>query len=294
MSSKSDIKVRKKKETDNLYARNRTMAVLSRVITYLLALTIVYPIIFIVLVSFKNNQEFFSNIWGLPSIWRWSNYSYAWLNGKIGKYALNSIIVSLTAVLGTLVLSAPAGYALSKMHIPKSKTIISILLGLNFVPSVAVFVPLYVQLINMKLSKSLMMLIIPYIVWQIPFSIYIFKNFFDTIPGQLLEAARVDGCREMKTFFRIILPISRPAVATVMVFNFINIWGEYIWASVASTSTTEIQTIPVGLLTFRGEYGIQWGPFAAAIVIIIVPLLIIFVYLQRYFIQGLTAGAVKG
>jgi len=294
MSSNSKKKVLRRKDIDNLYARNRKMAILSRVITFLLALSIVYPIVFIILVSFKNNQEFFSNIWGLPKIWRWSNYPYAWVTGQVGKYAMNSVIVSLSAVIGSLVFSAPAGYALSKMHIPKAKTIISVLLGLNFIPSVAVFVPLYVQLINMKLSKSLMMLIIPYIVWQIPFSIYIFKNFFDTIPGQLLEAARVDGSKEIMTFFRIVLPISRPAVATVMVFNFINIWGEYIWASVAATSTTEIQTIPVGLLSFRSEYGIQWGPFAAAIVLIIVPLMLIFIYLQRYFIQGLTAGAVKG
>ena len=270
------------------------MVAFSRIVTVLFAITVLYPLIFILLVSFKNNQEFYSNIWGFPSIWRWPNYSYAWTIGRIGKYSLNSVIVSLSAVIASVVISALAGYALSKMHIPKAKSIISILLGLNFIPSVAVFVPLYIQLISMNMNKTLMMLIIPYIVWQIPFSIYIFKNFFDSIPKQLLEAARVDGSKELMTFFRIVLPITRPAVATVMVFNFINIWGEYIWASVASSSSTDIQTIPVGLLYFRGEYGIQWGPFAAAIIIIIVPLMLIFIYLQRYFIQGLTAGSVKG
>ena len=262
--------------------------------TILFAITVIYPIIFILLVSFKNNQEFYSNIWGLPEVWRWSNYSYAWGAGNIGKYALNSFIVSITAVIGSVVFTAPAGYALSKMQIPHSKLIISLMLGLNFVPSVAVFIPLYSQLISMHLNKTLFMLILPNLVWQIPFSIYIFKNFFDSIPTALIEAARVDGSSEVRTFLQIILPNMRPAVATVMVFNFINIWGEYIWASVASSSTTAIQTLPVGLLYFRGEYGIQWGPFAAAILIIILPLLLVFIYLQRYFIQGLTAGAVKG
>lgn len=283
-----------KNVSENLYARNRQLVAFSRVITFLSAVTILYPLVFIILVSFKNNQEFYSNIWGLPQIWRWSNYSYAWVNGKIGKYALNSFIVSISAVIASVLLSTFAGYSLSKMHIPKAKSIISILLGFNFVPSVAVFIPLYMQLINMNLNKTLMMLILPYMAWQIPFSIYIFKNFFDSIPKQLLDAARVDGSNEIMTFLRIILPIGRPAVATVMVFNFIHIWGEYIWASIASSSSTDIQTLPVGLLYFRGEYGIQWGPFAAAIIIIIVPLMLIFIYLQRYFIQGLTAGAVKG
>jgi len=282
------------KDTENLYAKTKPLVAASRVITILCAVTVLYPLVFIVLVSFKNNQEFYSNIWGFPEIWRWSNYSYAWVNGEIGKFALNSVIVSLSAVLASALLSALAGYALSKLHIPKAKSIIAILLGLNFVPSVAVFIPLYIQLINMHLNKTLLMLILPYMAWQIPFSIYIFKNFFDSIPAQLLDAARVDGCNEIRTFFSIILPLARPAVATVMVFNFINIWGEYIWASVASSSSTKIQTLPVGLLYFRGEYGIQWGPFAAAILIIIVPLMLIFIYLQRYFIRGLTAGAVKG
>ena len=280
--------------TDNLFHRNRPLVVLSRVITVLCALTIVYPLVFIILTSFKNNQEFYSNIWGLPDVWRWSNYSYAWETGNVGRYALNSVIVTLTAALGSTALAASAGYALSKLHIPKAKLIISVLLGLNFIPNVAVFIPLYSQLIGMGLNKTLMMLIIPNLVWQIPFSVYIFKNFFDSIPSALLEASRMDGSGELRTFWQIILPNVLPAIATVIVFNFITIWGEYIWASVAASSTTAIQTLPVGLLYFRGEYGVEWGPFAAAITIIILPLLAVFIYLQRYFIQGLTAGAVKG
>ena len=287
-------KKNKRKVSTDLYNNNKKLVVVSRVVTILFSLTIIYPIIFIVLVSFKNNQEFYSNIWGLPEVFRWSNYEYAWKEGNIGKYASNSMIVTLTAVIGSVVFSAPSGYALSKLGIPKSKTIMSVLLALNFIPNVAVFIPLYTQLIKMHLNKTLYMLIFPNLVWQIPFSIYIFKNFFDSIPSALIEAARIDGSSEFTIFFRVIMPNVRPAFATVMVFNFINIWGEYIWASVAASSTTSIQTIPVGLLYFRGEYGIQWGPFAAAIVVIVIPLLIVFIYLQKYFIQGLTAGAVKG
>ena len=270
------------------------MVSISRVFTVLPAITIIYPIIFIVLISLKSNQDFYSNIWGLPDIWRWNNYVFAWVQREVGKYAWNSIIVSLSGVFASVFISALGGYALSKMYIPKAETILAILMTFNFVPGVAVYISLYIQMINMHLNRTLWMLILPYMTWQIPFSLYIFKKFFDSVPTELLEAARIDGSGEMQTFFRVIVPLVRPAIATVMVFNFIHIWGEYMWASIASSSSIAIQTLPVGLLRFRGEYGIEWGPFAAAIMIIVLPLMLIFIYLQRYFIQGLTSGAVKG
>ena len=288
------IKAKKRAAAPTPYSKSTSLKIISRVIIILLSLTVVYPLIFIVLVSFKNNQEFYSNIFGLPQVWRFENYAAAWVEGKIGLYAFNSIVVTVAAVIGSVLFTALGGYALSKMHIPGAKAIITALMTLNFVPGVAVYIPLYMQMIDMKLSGSLWMLILPYLTWHIPFSIYIFKNFFDSIPSELMEAARVDGSGEVRLFFKVILPLVRPAVATVMVFNFIGTWGEYMWASIASSSSTKIQTIPVGLLYFRGEYGIEWGPFAAAITIIVVPLIAIFIYLQRYFIQGLTAGAVKG
>lgn len=273
---------------------NRYMQWLSRILTVILSLIVVYPIIFTLFVSFKNNQEFYSNIWGMPTVWRYENYVYAWVDGKIGQYALNSIIVTACAVIGSVLVTAFGGYALSKMRIPKAKLIISLLMIFNFVPGVAYYIPLYSQMIRLKLNKTLLMLILPYMAWQVPFSIYIFKNFFDTLPSELLEAARMDGASEIKVFIDIMLPLVKPAIATVVVFNFINIWGEYMWASIAATSSTKILTIPVGLLYFRGEYGIEWGPFAAAITIIVVPLIIVFIYFQKYFIQGITSGAVKG
>jgi raffinose/stachyose/melibiose transport system permease protein len=270
------------------------MVGLSRFFTILLAATILYPIVFIILISFKNNQEFYTNIWGLPDPWRWSNYVFAWVERGVGKYAWNSIIVTLAGVFASVLITALGGYALSKMYIPRAELILAVLMTFNFVPGVAIYISLYIQMINMHLNKTLWMLILPYMAWQIPFSIYIFKKFFDSVPTDLLEAARIDGSGEIGTFFRVVIPLVRPAIATVMVFNFIHIWGEYMWASIASSSSVAIQTLPVGLLYFRGEYGIEWGPFAAAIMIIVLPLMLIFVYLQRYFIQGLTSGAVKG
>lgn len=287
------MSIEPKKEKKGIFI-NWRLTLLSRILTGFLCLIVVYPLFFTILVSFKNNQEFYSNIWGLPQIWRWENYSYAWVGGKIGQYALNSVIITFTAVIGSVLITAFGGYALSKMRIPRANLILSLFMVFNFVPGVAYYIPLYSQMIKLHINGTLLMLILPYLTWQIPFSIYIFKNFFDSIPSELIEAARIDGASELKAFFQVMLPLVRPALATVTVFNFISIWGEYMWASISATSSAKIQTIPVGLLYFRGEYGIEWGPFAAAITIIIVPLIIVFIYFQKYFVQGITSGAVKG
>ena len=276
------------------YAVSRKMIWISRILTILFSLAVIFPIIFIILTSFKNNNEFYTNIFGFPSIWRIENFGYAWTKGQLSKYAGNSVIATVTTVFASVLLTSLGGYALSKLHIPRANAIINVFLVFNFVPGVAIYIPLYSQLIQMHLNKTIWMLILPYIAWTIPISLFIFKQFFDSIPNELIEAARIDGSSELSTFFRVIFPLVTPAVATVMVFNFINTWGEYMWASIAATASSSTITLPVGLIYFRGQYGIEWGPFAAAIVIIIVPLMLLFIYLQKYFIQGITSGAVKG
>ena len=291
MSIKGNIKGRAERGP---YAVSQGMIWISRILTVLFSLAVIFPIVFIILTSFKNNNEFYLNIFGLPGIWRIENYPYAWTKGQLGKYAFNSVVVTVTAVFASVLFTSLGGYALSKLHIPKANAIINLFLVFNFVPGVAVYIPLYSQLIQMHLNKTIWMLILPYTAWTIPISIFIFKQFFDSIPNELIEAARIDGSGELSTFFRVILPLVTPAVATVMVFNFINTWGEYMWASISATGSSNVITLPVGLLYFRGEYGIEWGPFAAAIVIIILPLMLLFIYLQKYFIQGITSGAVKG
>ena len=153
------IKAKKRAAAPTPYSKSTSLKIISRVIIILLSLTVVYPLIFIVLVSFKNNQEFYSNIFGLPQVWRFENYAAAWVEGKIGLYAFNSIVVTVAAVIGSVLFTALGGYALSKMHIPGAKAIITALMTLNFVPGVAVYIPLYMQMIDMKLSGSLWMLI---------------------------------------------------------------------------------------------------------------------------------------
>ena len=137
-------------------------------------------------------------------------------------------------------------------------------------------------------------LILPYIAWQIPFSMYIIKQYFETIPSELIESGRIDGCTEFQAFFHIMLPLVKPAMATIVVFTFIGNWGELMWANIATASNATIKTLPVGLLNCKTEMGVEWGQYTAGICMVTLPLMLVFGYFQKYFVSGLTNGAVKG
>lgn len=137
-------------------------------------------------------------------------------------------------------------------------------------------------------------LILPYVAWQIPFAMYIMKQYFETIPQELIESGRVDGCNEFQTFIHIMFPLVTPAIATIVVFTFIGNWGELMWVNITTAASTTIKTLPVGLLNFKTEMGVQWGQYTTGICMVTIPLMIVFAYFQKYFVAGLTNGAVKG
>jgi ABC-type glycerol-3-phosphate transport system permease component len=167
------------------------------------------------------------------------------------------------------------------------------LLACVMLPSESVLMPLYVTTNRLGLTGSRLALIIPYIGWGMPMTVYIYRNFFDTIPAELMEAARIDGCPEIKTFISVAMPLVLPAMATIAIFLFVAWWGELLWATV-ELATTNMKTIPIGMVSFSAQFGTNWGPLSAAICIVLVPLIIFFLFVQKYFIKGLTGGAVKG
>jgi raffinose/stachyose/melibiose transport system permease protein len=274
--------------------RNFRLVLISRVTMIICSLLVLYPVIFVLFTSLKSNQEFYTNIWFPPLKVEWQNYLKAWEVGKIGLYFTNSLIVVGSSVILTTLAALTGGYALAKLHIPKAELIMMFFMVFTFIPGIAIYIPLFIQMSKLHLLNSYLTLILPYTAWQIPFSMYIFKRFFQTIPSELIESARVDGCKELQTFYRIVLPLVQPATATVVVFNFIGIWGELLWAMITMAASVKYRTLPIGLLNFKTEMGVEWGQFAAGISIVIVPLVVIFFYTQKYFTQGLTSGAVKG
>lgn len=266
---------------------------LSRTIVLVFLLLTLYPILFVLLTSLKTTDEFYTNIWGLPHHYAWSNYSKAWTDAHIGRYFATSVTVVGISVVCVVVLGALAGYALARLHVPYAETILLLVLLPTFLPSETVIMPLYIMMSKMKLIGTHISLILPYIGWSLPMTIYIFQAFFKSLPSELLEAARVDGCTETKTFTRVTAPLMLPAIATCSIFAFVGLWGELLWASIA-LSTTSLRTIPFGVISFKSQFATDWGPMTAAICIVLIPLVVFFLFVQKYFIQGVTGGAVKG
>jgi multiple sugar transport system permease protein len=209
-------------------------------------------------------------------------------------YFRNSLIVALGTVLTTLVFSTPAAYAFSRVPFRGKRSFIYVVLVSQMLPVVLVLIPLYRAAISLRLVSTYMGLIIPYLMFTLPFSIWMLKGYFDTIPRELDESAKVDGCTRMQAMLRVIMPNVKPGLTATAIVTFIMAWDEYI-ISLVVMDKNSMRTLPVGMIqTFVGEFTIKWGQMMAASVLATIPVVLLFVFLSRYLIGGLLAGAVKG
>lgn len=190
---------------------------------------------------------------------------------------VNSLIIVSVVLAATLLVGALAGYALSRLKLKRPELWMMAILACTMLPSEAVIMPLYLITAKIGLVDTHLSLIIPYIAWGLPMAIYIYRNFFDTIPAELLEVARLDGCTEAKAFTNVVIPIMLPAIATNAIFIFVSWWGELLWSTVVLASST-MKTIPIGMVSFSAQFGTNWGPMCAAICIILVPLIVFFCF----------------
>lgn len=278
----------------NILGRVGQATSVSRLLVIFYVLLLIYPVSFVVLTSLKSTNEFYTNIWGLPRSYEWSNYVRAWVEGRIGDAFFNSVFIVTISVIGILTLGTLAGYALARLEIPYANVIAVGLVLMTLIPTESVLVPAYLLTIRLGLVGTRAGLILPYIGWSLPLTIFLFRGFFMSIPSELIEAARIDGASELRIFFRIALPLMLPALATTAILSFVGLWGELLWALIVLSTQAAIRTLPFSLVEFRGQFATDWGPLSAAICIILLPLVIFFFFTQKYFIQGLTAGAVKG
>lgn len=279
---------------DKIFGMSKYMKILAYILLGFSAVIVAYPLIFMFFTSFKTNKEFFVNLFGAPRHIELMNYVKAWSIGKLGIYFNNSVFITFASVAVTTIFSLLGGYALAKLYIPKADLIMGIFMTFNFIPGIAIYISLYSMMSKMHLTGGRIGLILPYIAWQIPFAMYIIKQYFETVPEELIDSGRIDGCTELQTFFHIMLPLVKPAIATIIVFTFIGNWGELMWANIVTASNALIKTLPVGLLNFKTEMGVEWGQYTAGVCIVTLPVMLVFSYFQKYFISGLTNGAIKG
>ena len=270
----------------------------SRTVIYigliLWALINLFPVYWMFTFSLKNNAEIFGeNVVGLPQHWLWSNYSSALNTGHMGVYFLNSTIVAVATILITLIVALMATFALTRLIWRQRKTLNKFfMLGLT-IPIHASIVPVYVTLSRLHLLNTYFALIVPYAAFSLSMAILVCTGFMNEIPRELDEAACIDGCGIWGIFFRIIVPLMKPAVSTVGIYTFLQCWNELMFANIF-ISKTALKTLPVGVQALSGQYTTDWGPIGAALVLATFPTLFIYVFLSRKIQESFIAGAVKG
>jgi raffinose/stachyose/melibiose transport system permease protein len=262
-------------------------------LAYLIA--ILYPFLFVLFSSLKSdNQEIASNPFGFPSSFHFENYVEAWVNAKISVYFLNSLYIATLCSIATIIISAMAAFAISRMRYLKlSKGMFQFILIGMLIPGNALLLPIYIMLKKATILGTHLALIIPYTALAIPFTVIILSAFMRSIPIELEEASVMDGLSAKGIFARIILPITVPALVTVFIVNFIGNWNEFLMANFF-ISSDELRTLPVGMVGFRDTYNTNYAQMSAGIVYSVVPVMIIYAVLQKQIIEGLTAGSVKG
>lgn len=229
----------------------------------------------------------------LPGKLNLGNFSAVIFQSDFPKYLLNSVIVTVICILVATLIAAHAAYALTNFRIRYKKQMMFIILMTSMVPPVAMLVPLYMLSVKLGLYDTRFLLTLIYTAWRVPVLAWILRGFFEKLPKELMEAGIIDGCSQAMVFYRIILPISKPGIVSAALLSAVYVWNDFL---VSSTFTTknELRMLSIGLYNYISQYGIQWGKLMAAVTISIVPIVILFVLLQRHFVEGMAAGAVKG
>ena len=268
--------------------------VLVQVLLIVWAAICLFPVYWMFTFSLKSNEEIFgANVMGLPQNWLWSNYSRALTVGNMGRYFMNSLLVTFVSIVFVLVAAIMATYAMTRLHWKGRKRMNSFfMLGLT-IPIHAAIVPLYTTLSRMSLLNTYWALIIPYSAFSLSMGILISTGFMGDIPYDLDEAAFLDGCGVWGIFFRVIVPLMLPAVSTVGIYTFLQCWNELMFATVF-ISKEAFKTLPVGIQGLSGQYTTEWGPIGAALTLATVPTLIVYIFLSRQIQESFIAGAVKG
>lgn len=251
---------------------------------------VVIPFLWMFTTSLQSRAETYTNASVLPTAWHWENYSRAWEAAPFAQYYLNSAIMATGIVAGHLVFDAMAAYAFARLRFPFRNAMFIVVLAMMMVPTFVTIIPAYTIVANLGWINTYAALIIPRLADV--FGIVLLRQFFLSIPVELEEAARIDGCSRIGTFFRIVVPLSRPAFATLAIFSFLFAWNDFLWPLLVS-NTDEVRTIQIGLQAFVGRYGTSWNYLMAGTLTATVPSIIVFLFFQRALVRGMTTTGMK-
>ena len=250
------------------------------------------PLFWVLASSLKTTREIALNPLGLPLSWRWANYPQAWVQGHFGDYFLNSVLISLPIVIGTCALSALAGYGFARFKFPGATLIFYLfLLGL-MIPFQSIMIPLFYILKNINFLGTYWAMIIPSIALGLSFGIFFMRAFFVGLPQELADAAMIDGCHELNVFWRVLLPLAGPALSTLAVLNFMGAWNSFLLPLIYMQKEA-LRPLVLGLMFFHSRFTQDYPLTMAGATITMLPIIIVYLFFQRQFVQGLTAGALK-
>jgi N-acetylglucosamine transport system permease protein len=261
----------------------------------LFAATVVLPLLWVLMTSLKSGAEIFASPWSLPGQPHWENYSHAWQEAGIGRYFGNSVVVTFASLLLLLPTGAMAAYVLARFPFRGSRLIFGAFLGGMMFPNFLVIVPLFMLLQNLQMLNTKEGLVLVYVAYSLSFTVFVLTGFFEALPDELAEAAMMDGCGHARTFWKVMLPLAKPGLIVVGVFNAIGLWNEYGLALVLMNKA-ENRTLPIGIadLVMTQHYESDWGALFAGLVIVMLPVLAVYWFFRDKIHETMLAGAVKG
>jgi arabinogalactan oligomer / maltooligosaccharide transport system permease protein len=277
---------------------SRTDKPLKRLVIHLIlalaALIAFFPIIRVLSVALRpSNQLLSTDLSIIPEGATLEAFRHVLFETDLPLWLFNSLVITVgTAIVGVII-AATSAYAFSRFRFPGRGIGLTTLLATQLIPAAMLLVPLYILAVQLKLVNSYVGMVIGLSVTSVPFSIWILKGYYDTIPVELEEAARIDGCSQLEAFWRVLLPLSTPALAIVFLFNFLAAWNDYFLARIF-ISKEELLTWPLGLQRFQQQFQTQWNDLSASSIIIAIPVVLLFLYSSKWLVSGVTAGGVKG
>ena len=259
----------------------------------MVALTCLFPLIWMVRSALMSNETIFIDKSLIPQEMNIHNFYLAWTAGEFGIYFLNSVIYTFCVVFGIVIVSSLAAYAFSRLKFPGSNFFFYMFLAAMMIPLPGSFVPLYVLMNKIGLVNTRIGYIFCMINVGLSLSIFLLKTFFDKMPGALEDAARIDGCSKLGIWYHVALPLARPAIAVIVIFNTLNVWNEYILATLLLNDKS-LMPLQRGLMVFQGTHSVDYPLLMAGLSITVAPVLLVYLFMQKHIIKGLSSGAVVG
>lgn len=278
----------------NIYRlKNTFVSIVSHIFLMAVAATCLFPLLWMLRSALMTNETIFVDKSLIPQTIHWGNFYIAWTKGAFGIYFLNSVIYTACVVFGIVIIASLAAYAFSRLEFPGKNFFFYMFLAALMIPLPGSFVPLYVLMNKLHLANTRIGYILCMINVGLSLSIYILKTFFDKMPSALEDAARMDGCSRLGIWLHVALPLARPAIAVIVIFNTLNVWNEYILAMLLLNDQS-LMPLQRGLMVFQGSHSVDYPLLMAGLSITVAPVVLVYLFMQKHIIKGLTAGATAG